>query len=136
MTVNERGASTLTPKEITTHAARIALDKKASEVQVLDLRGLTIMTDFFVIASGDNVQLVRAVCNGISDFLEERGVYYRRIEGWDEARWVLMDYGDVIVHVFLDDARAYYDLERLWGDAPRLVPSGNGDAFELVAVEE
>ena len=68
-------------------------------MQILDLQGLTIMTDYFVIASGDNVLLVRAVCNGISEYLEERGVYYRRL-GWDEARWVLMDYGDVIVHVF------------------------------------
>lgn len=133
---NERGASTLTPKEITTHAARIALDKRATDVQILDLRDLTIMTDFFVIASGDNVQLVRAVCNGISDFLEEQGIFYRRREGWDEARWVLMDYGDVIIHVFLDEDRKYYDLERLWGDAPRLIPVGEGEDLQLVGVDE
>ncbi|NLN28641.1 MAG: ribosome silencing factor [Firmicutes bacterium] len=133
---SERGESTLTPTEIATHAARIALDKRASDVQILDLQGLTIMTDYFVIASGDNVQLVRAVCNGISEYLEERGVYYRRLEGWDEARWVLMDYGDVIVHVFQDDARKYYDLERLWGDAPRLRPVGEGETLRLVGVDE
>ena len=63
-------------------------------------------------------------------------MYYRRLEGWDEARWVLMDYGDVIVHVFQDDARKYYDLERLWGDAPRLRPVGEGETLRLVGVDE
>lgn len=118
------------------HAARIALDKRATDVQILDLRELTVMTDFFVIASGDNVNLVRAVCNGISEFLEERGVYYRRREGWDDAKWVLLDYGDVIIHTFLEEERKYYDLERLWGDAPRLTTSGEGDDMQLVVVDE
>lgn len=112
------------------------MDKKATDVQILDLRELTVLTDYFVIASGDNVNLVRAICNGISDFLEEREVHYRRREGWDEARWVLLDYGDVVIHTFLDDDRKYYDLERLWGDAPRLRAVGEGDAVQLVGVEE
>lgn len=94
------------------------------------------MADYFVIASGDNVPLVRAVCDAIAEFLEERGIHYQRREGWDERRWVLLDYGDVIVHVFLDEERRYYDLERLWGDAPRLAVVGEGDDLRLVSVEE
>lgn len=131
-----RGESNLTPEEITTHAARLAVEKRATDVQVLDLRGLTVMTDFFIIASGDNVNLVRAVCNGISDYLAEQGIHYRRREGWDEARWVLLDYGDVIIHTFLDEDRKYYDLERLWGDAPRLTLDSDGADARLVGIQE
>lgn len=140
MTINlcedGEGTRALTPEQIAAQAARLALEKRARDVRILDLRKLTVMTDFFVIASADNVHHVRAVGNAISDYLQERGVVYLRREGWDDARWVLMDYGDVIVHIFLDEERTYYDLERLWGDAPRFAVDGEGEGARLVEVEE
>lgn len=110
----------LTPKAIAIAAAEAAADKRALDVVVLDLNGLTIMTDFFVIASAETTVQVRAIAQAVHERLEELGKPYRRREGWDDARWVLLDYGDVIVHVFRQPDREYYDLERLWGDAPRL----------------
>lgn len=103
---------------------------------MLDLRDLTVMTDYFVIASADNAVQVRAVCEGIVDYLSEQGVNYKRREGWDESRWILLDYGDVIVHTFLDDERQFYDLERLWGDAVRLTVSEDEANPRLVSIEE
>lgn len=126
----------LTPEEIASHVARVAVDKLATDVQILDLRELTVMTDYFVIASGDNITQVRAVCNGIMDDLSEHGVTYRRREGWDEARWILLDYGSVIVHTFLDEDRKFYDIERLWGDAPRMPVPEDGSTVGRVANEE
>jgi len=94
------------------------------------------MTDYFVVASADNTIQVRAVCNDIGQYFAEQGVRHQRREGWDEARWVLLDYGDVIVHTFLDEARQFYDLERLWGEAPRLTVQGNEHNAQLVAPDE
>lgn len=94
------------------------------------------MTDYFVVSSADNVVQARAVCQGIIDFLSEHGVTYRRREGWDDARWILLDYGDVIVHTFLDADRQFYDLERLWGDAGRFGVDAEEGTPRLVAIEE
>jgi ribosome-associated protein len=101
-------------------AAQAADDKRARDIDILDLRGLTIMTDYFVLASAETAVQVRAITEGIAEALTAHEVSYARREGWDDARWVLLDYGDVVVHVFLQSEREYYDLERLWGDAPRL----------------
>lgn len=101
-------------------AAQAALDKKAEDVRILDLRGITLIADYFVIASGRNVQQVQAITDHVRDRLEERGARPRGIEGYAAGRWVLVDYGDVVVHVFLDAERRYYGLERVWGDAPEL----------------
>jgi len=100
-------------------AARAAADKRASNVLVLDLRELSTVTDFFVITDASTEVQVRAVTNGVMEALEAQGVKALRREGWGDARWVLLDYGDVVVHVFRTEEREYYDLERLWGDAPR-----------------
>lgn len=79
-----------------------------------------MVTDYFVIAHGESEVQVRAIADGIKDTLEELGVIARRREGWEDARWVLLDYGDTVAHIFLAEDREYYDLERLWGDAVRL----------------
>ena len=97
---------------------------------MLNLTGLSMVTDYFVIAHADTEVQVRAIVNGIQEALLKRGVAPLRREGWDDARWVLIDYGDVVVHVFRTQDREYYDLERLWGDAPKLVL--NEAATELV----
>jgi ribosome-associated protein len=78
------------------------------------------MTDYFVIASAETTIQVRAIGQGIDEALVEQGVSYIRREGWDDAHWVLLDYGDAVVHVFRQEEREFYDIERLWGDAPAL----------------
>ncbi len=100
--------------------ARVANESHANDVLILDLQNLTVITDYFVIASAETTVQVRAIVQAIAEALAEEDMIYTRREGWDEASWVLLDYGGVIVHVFLDEQREYYDLERLWGDAPRL----------------
>lgn len=100
-------------------AAREAVDRKGTDVVMLDLRGLTTATDYFVIASGDSDVQVKAIADRIEARLtEEADVRPWHVEGLSNANWVLLDYVDFVVHVFHREARAYYDLERLWGDAP------------------
>jgi ribosome-associated protein len=101
-------------------ALRAASDKKAIESVVLDLRRVASFTDFFVITSGTNVRQVQAVADAVVDGLREQGERALRVEGYNAAEWVLIDYGDFIVHVFEDNARRFYDLERLWRDAARV----------------
>ncbi|MCU1453920.1 MAG: hypothetical protein JWN46_2066 [Acidimicrobiales bacterium] len=102
-------------------AARAADAKQADEVVVLDVGAVLAITGHFVIASASNTRLVRTIAEDIEATLAEAGgPRPRRIEGLDDLRWVLMDYGDFVVHVFLDEARRYYELERLWSDVARL----------------
>jgi len=97
-----------------------AADKKAIDIVELDVRGVLSYTDFFVVCSGNTDRQTKAIHDGIHLGLKkEHGVLPRRVEGLNEARWILMDYLDVIVHIFTPDARAFYRLEQLWGEAPR-----------------
>jgi ribosome-associated protein len=95
-----------------------ALDRKARDVVALDVRGIASFADVFVLATGTSDRHVRAVADAIDAALRERGERPLGVEGEGDGRWVLMDLGDVIVHVFLKEVRDYYDLERLWSDAP------------------
>jgi ribosome-associated protein len=100
--------------------SEFAADKKAIDVAELDLRGVLGYTDFFVVCSGNTDRQTKAIHDGIHMGLKkEYGVLPRRVEGLAEARWILMDYLDVIVHVFTPEAREFYRLEQLWGEAPR-----------------
>ncbi|HVT75492.1 MAG TPA: ribosome silencing factor [Acidimicrobiales bacterium] len=102
-------------------AARAAADKKATDPVILDVSQVLGLCDYFVIASAPNDRLVRAICEEIEERVKRAGGNGpRSIEGLDDARWVLMDFGDLIAHIFLDEAREFYDLERLWGDVPRV----------------
>lgn len=101
-------------------AAEAADGKKAYDLLVLDLKGLTSIADYFVICSANNKTQVNAIADGIGRALAGAGARPSHIEGEAEATWLLMDYGDVVVHVFDEQTRAYYSLERLWGDAPRV----------------
>jgi ribosome-associated protein len=101
-------------------ALRAASDKKAQEMVVLDLRGIANFTDYFLIASGTNPRQVQAIADEIVEQLKKHGTRAARIEGYNTAEWVLVDYGDFVVHVFEDKARRFYDLERLWRDAERV----------------
>ena len=102
-------------------AAGAACSKTDDPTVVLDVGELFGITDHFVITSGTNVRQVRTIAEEVERLVKEQGGGSPRcIEGLDDARWVLLDYGHFVVHVFLDDARRYYNLERLWADAPRL----------------
>ncbi|MGH9027426.1 MAG: ribosome silencing factor [Acidimicrobiia bacterium] len=101
-------------------AAVAAAAKKAEDVVVLDVGDVLGIADLFVIASGTNRRQVKTIVEEVERALHERGVAPRSTEGLDDTSWVLLDYGDIVVHVFLDETRRYYDLERLWADAPRL----------------
>ena len=107
------------PAEIS-RAVQAALDKKAQDVVVLDLRGTPAFTDFFVLCSGLNQRQVKAIADAVEETLRQVKVRPAHIEGYDRADWVLMDYFTFIVHVITPQTRAFYGLERLWGDAERI----------------
>lgn len=100
---------------------RVLDDKKAIDVKILYVGDLTTVTDYFVIATGTSTLHVRALCDEIEKKLYEEGIYVNHIEGYISAGWILMDYGDVVVHLFKKEERAFYNLERLWGDAKEVV---------------
>ena len=104
-------------------AAELALEKKCEEVKILDLRGLTSMTDYFVIVTADSDRKAKAAAEHIIDELKVDGERPMHVEGMDSMHWILLDYIDVVVHVFMPDERHFYDLESLWSDAPVLVVS-------------
>jgi len=97
-----------------------AENKKAFDILILDIRELTVIADYFVICSGSNTTQVSAIADSIGHTLAKAGIHYSHVEGVAEAHWVLMDYGDVVVHVFEEQTRTYYSLEKLWGEAPRI----------------
>jgi len=101
-------------------AVRAALDKKAADVVVLDLRHTPAFTDFFVLCSGQNQRQVKAIADAVEEALRAGKVRPAHVEGYDRAEWVLMDFFSFIVHVFTPQTRAFYSLERLWGDAERI----------------
>ncbi|MHB1711654.1 MAG: ribosome silencing factor [Acidimicrobiales bacterium] len=102
-------------------AARAADSKSGEETVILAVGEMLGITDAFVITSGQNARQVRTIAEEVELQVKAAvGSAPIRVEGLDDARWVLMDYGDYVVHVFLDEARAYYDLEHLWADAPRI----------------
>ncbi|HTN42305.1 MAG TPA: ribosome silencing factor [Nitrospiria bacterium] len=101
-------------------AAQAALEKKASDLIVFKVGGLTTVADYFVICSADSQRQVRAIRDHIDDTLSQRGCHLFSTEGEATGRWVLMDYSDIVVHIFKEEIRSFYALERLWGDAPRL----------------
>lgn len=101
-------------------ALRAASDKKAVNSVVLDLREVTEFTDFFIITGGTNIRQVQAISDGIEEDLKLIDARPSRIEGYNTAEWILMDYGDFVVHIFEEKARQFYDLERLWRDAKKV----------------
>jgi ribosome-associated protein len=109
----------VTPEELAGAIARYAADVKAEDLVELDLRGVLGYTDYFVICTGRSDRQVKAVHDRILEGLKkDHGVLAQRVEGLAEARWVLLDYLDVVVHVFTPETREFYGLERLWGEVP------------------
>jgi ribosome-associated protein len=101
-------------------AAHAASEKKATDIVALDLRQLASFTEFFLICTGTNSRQVQAISNGVEEELRAAGKRPLHIEGYNNAEWILLDYGDFIVHVFSATSRRFYDLERLWRDAGRV----------------
>ncbi|MCC7417473.1 MAG: ribosome silencing factor [Acidobacteria bacterium] len=101
-------------------AVRAAEGKKATDLVVLDLRKAAGFTDYFVIGSGANPRQIRAIADAVMEALAEAGVKPAHVEGYQRAEWILLDYFDFIVHVFVQETRAFYGLERLWGSAERI----------------
>ncbi|WP_435017340.1 ribosome silencing factor [Tundrisphaera sp. TA3] len=100
--------------------ARIADDNRGKDILVLDLRNATPLLDFFVIATANSRRQANAIASEIDQEMKKAGERKLGMEGTEEGRWILIDYGDFVVHVFADDARGYYALEEIWGDAPRI----------------
>ena len=107
-------------------AVRAALDKKASDVVILDLRGTPAFTDFFVLCSGQSTRQVKAIVDGVEETLRAAKIRPAHVEGYDRAEWILMDYFTFIVHVFTPQTRTFYSLERLWGNAERIEVTEEG----------
>jgi len=107
-------------KELAILCARVADDKKAEDILIFDVRKLTFITDFLVICTGFNKRQLQSIASDLDLKLHSHGIHRIGIEGHTAAQWILIDYGDVIVHLFDRDMRHFYDLELLWGDAPKL----------------
>ncbi|HHY53599.1 MAG TPA: ribosome silencing factor [Clostridiales bacterium] len=110
----------MTSKDIVKKAVQILDSKKAEDIVVLDIQKLTSLGDYFVIASANNTTLVQTLAEEVEEKLSEAGVEPRKVEGATSAMWILMDYNDVVIHIFYNQTREFYCLERLWGDAPKL----------------
>lgn len=95
-------------------------EKKASNVQVIDITGISIMSDFFIVASASNINHVHSLADYVEDELRKVGVHFNHMEGFKSGNWILMDYGDVIVHIFDDSSRDFYDLEHIWNDGKKV----------------
>jgi ribosome-associated protein len=112
-------------------ALNAAGEKKALDLTVLDLREIASFTDYFVIATGTNKRQVQAISDEIVEQLKRNGTRAARVEGYQTAEWILVDYGDFVVHVFESKARHFYDLERLWREANRIDISAEGSGSEI-----
>jgi ribosome-associated protein len=135
MTDHQHNDEEITPERLAQLAASYAADKKAIDLQVLDLRGVSSYTDFFVICSGNTDRQVKAIHDGIHDELKHGAdgrLLPRRTEGDREARWILLDYIDIVVHVQHSEEREFYSLDRLWKDCP-IVPFVDRDLVEAEA---
>ncbi len=119
---------TLSSKEKAFLLAQAVLDHKAGDLVILEVKDLSSFTDYFLICSGSSDRQVQAIASHIEEKLAKKGIRPMGVEGKREGRWILMDYGDVIVHVFYQPVREFYDLERLWSEAPRveMPPAGKG----------
>ena len=92
-------------------------DKKGTDVKILNISGLSPIADYFVIGTGSNSNQLHAMCDDIGEKLSQNGIHPKQIEGYNSGNWILMDYGDFMVHLFTDEARDFYNLDRVWKDA-------------------
>ncbi len=98
--------------------AKAASEKKARDIVVMDMRNISLVTDYFIVCSANSSTQVKAIADHIEDELAKENLFFAHKEGYREGRWVLLDYTDCVVHIFIEEDRQFYNLERLWGDAP------------------
>ena len=110
------------PRELATKIAEILDNKGGTDIQILEVGHLTSITDFFVVASGRNIQSVHTLAEDLEDRLAEEDILPRRKEGGNNAKWIVLDYATVIVHIFHPEERQYYNIERLWQDGSNQLP--------------
>ena len=91
-------------------------DKKAEDIRVIDISSLSIMADYFIIANGNNINQLKAMCDNVEEKLALAGIHKKQTEGYDSGGWILMDYNDVVIHIFDKENRSFYNLERIWSD--------------------
>ena len=105
-----------------TKIASLLWDHKAADIVALDVQGLTMLCDYMIIASGRNTNQVKALADDVDDLMAQEGAQLRRSEGTGEGRWVVLDYATILVHIFHQEERAFYNLERLWNDGTNKLP--------------
>ncbi len=108
-------------KEMVKLAYEALSDKKGSDIKIIDIRDVTVIADYFIIADGSNPNQVQAMADNVQEVLGKAGCECRQIEGYQNANWILLDYRDVIVHIFCREDRLFYDLERIWRDGKTFV---------------
>ncbi|MTV82638.1 ribosome silencing factor [Lactobacillus sp. CRM56-3] len=108
----------MTSKEMLEIVVKAASDKRAEDIVALDMQNVSLLTDYFLITDATSGRQVQAISDSVQDAVEAAGIEVKRIEGRDAARWVMIDLGDVMVHIFQKDERAHYNLEKLWSEAP------------------
>jgi ribosome-associated protein len=108
----------MTNRQLLETSVKAADDKRAEDIVVLNMQGISLISDYFIICHGNSDKQVQAIAREMKEKAMEHGRMVKRMEGFDEARWILLDLGDVVAHIFHRDERSYYNLERLWGDAP------------------
>ena len=113
-------------KERSGEFARIAIaaleEKKAADIRVIDISEVSVLADYFIIANGTNRAQIQALSDEVSEKMEKAGAVLKQVEGYDNASWILLDFGDVIVHIFGQEDRLLYDLERIWRDGKQIDP--------------
>ncbi len=109
------------PRELALYAAELASDKKGHDLYLLEVGQVSIIADYFLLVTGTTAVQVRTICDHLVETLKKEGHQAIRVEGNSEAWWVVLDYGFLVVHIFQPDARTFYDLERLWSEAPRIM---------------
>lgn len=107
-------------REMTKIAIEALEDKKAEDISIIDISEVSVLADYFIIASGSNKSQIQALTDSVEEKLGRNGCKVKQIEGYDTANWILMDYGDIIVHIFDSENRLFYDLERIWRDGKRI----------------
>ena len=108
-------------KELVKVAYRALDEKKASDISVIDISGLSVLADYFMVASADNLRQTAALADNVEEKLEKAGFHCRQIEGRAGAGWILRDYNDVIIHIFDKENRLFYDIERIWSDGKKIL---------------
>lgn len=114
-------------KKMASLACEALADKKANDIKVIDIEKVSALADYFIIASGSNRNQVQAMADNVDEILGKAGYRIRQTEGYASANWILMDYGDIVIHIFDEENRLFYDLERIWRD---------GDSIEIADLKE